>query len=207
MTINPKRVLLLAVALASQVGAVFAGPPEVSKEVVAPPPPPPLAFYRANEWDLNVFGTYAKGVGGDINRGLGEHAWGGGLGGEYFPWLYAGFRIQGSVVDVSRHDTTAGFVAGDFLLRYPLDSLWPGVHLAPYAFAGVGGFFTDLGDYYDTFGYRHHHSDDRVMGNFGGGVEYRFTPHIGIFTEAAYDVVDGPKNNFVPINFGFRFAF
>jgi hypothetical protein len=45
------------------------------------------------------------------------------------------------------------------------------------------------------------------MGNFGGGIEYRFTPYIGIFTEAAYDVVDGAKNNFVPINFGLKFAF
>jgi hypothetical protein len=207
MMINTKRALALAVALTSQVGAALAGPPEVSKQVVAPPPPPP-AYFRANEWDLGVFATYAKGVGGDINRGLGEHAWGGGLSGAYFPWLYAGFRIQGSVVDVSRHDTAAGWVSGDFLLRYPLDSLWPNVHLAPYAFAGVGGFFSDLGDHFDEFGFHHHHgSDNRVMGNFGGGIEYRFTPHIGIFTEAAYDVVDGAKNNFVPINFGLKFAF
>jgi hypothetical protein len=155
-----------------------------------------------------VFATYAKGVGGDINRGLGEHAWGGGLGGAYFPWLYAGFRIQGSVVNVTRQDSVAGFVAGDFILRYPLDLVCPHLHLAPYAFAGVGGLFSDLGDHFDEFGIRRHHgSDNRVLGDFGGGIEYRFTPHLGLFTEASYNVVDGAKNNFVPVNFGLRFAF
>ena len=98
-------------------------------------------------------------------------------------------------------------MSGDVVLRYPLDLLCPHLHLAPYAFAGVGGLFSDLGDNFDRFGFhRHHGSDNRVMGNFGGG-EYRFTPHIGIFTEAAYDVVDGAKSNFVPINFGLKFAF
>lgn len=60
-----KRLLILAVTLTSQVGAAFAGPPEVSKQVVAPPPAPPLSYFRANEWDLGIFATYAKGVGGD----------------------------------------------------------------------------------------------------------------------------------------------
>jgi hypothetical protein len=27
----------------------------------------------------------------------------------------------------------------DFLLRLPLDDFWPNVHLAPHAFAGLGG--------------------------------------------------------------------
>jgi hypothetical protein len=27
----------------------------------------------------------------------------------------------------------------DLLLRYPLDEVWPGVHLAPYMFASFGG--------------------------------------------------------------------
>jgi hypothetical protein len=203
-----KRFLAIAVAVTSQVGLAFGGPPEVSKEVVAPPPAPPLSYFRANEWDLGVFATYAKGVGGDIDRGLGEHAWGGGLGGAYYPWLYAGFRIQGSVVNVTRQDSVAGFVTGDFVLRYPLDLLCPHLHLAPYAFGGVGGLFSDLGNNFDRFGFhRHHGSDDRVLGDVGGGIEYRFTPHFGLFTEASYNFVDGPRNNFVPINFGLKFAF
>jgi hypothetical protein len=45
------------------------------------------------------------------------------------------------------------------------------------------------------------------MGDFGGGLEYRFTPHIGVFSEATWNVVDGSKNNFLQVNFGARFAF
>ena len=29
---------------------------------------------------------------------------------------------------------------------------------------------------------------DRVLGHFGGGLEYRFTPHIGLFGKAGYDI-------------------
>jgi hypothetical protein len=47
-----------------------------------------------------------------------------------------------------------------------------------------------------------------VLGRVGGGLEYRFTPHIGIFTEAAYIMPDGASNNFVQWNFfGLRYAF
>jgi len=49
---------------------------------------------------------------------------------------------------------------------------------------------------------------DRVLGRIGGGLEYRFTPHIGLFTEAAYVIPNGASNNFVQFNFiGLRYAF
>jgi hypothetical protein len=49
---------------------------------------------------------------------------------------------------------------------------------------------------------------DRVLGRIGGGLEYRITPHIGIFTEAAYVIPNGASNNFVQFNFiGLRYAF
>jgi hypothetical protein len=112
------------------------------------------------------------------------------------------------VVNVTRQDTTAGMVMGDLVLRYPLDLVSPNLHLAPYAFGGVGGLFSDIDEDFDNFRIRRHHgSDHRVLGDVGGGIEYRFTPHLGIFTEASYNFVDGPKNNFVPVNFGLKFAF
>jgi hypothetical protein len=47
-----------------------------------------------------------------------------------------------------------------------------------------------------------------VLGLIGGGLEYRFTPNIGIFSEASYNFVNGPHNNFVQFNFiGFKYAF
>ena len=47
----------------------------------------------------------------------------------------------------------------------------------------------------------------QVLGHFGVGLEYRFTPHIGIFGEAGYDLVDRSTNDFIQTNFGLRYAF
>jgi hypothetical protein len=55
-----------------------------------------------------------------------------------------------------------------------------------------------------TSGSNHHSS---VLGNVGGGLEYRFTPHIEIFSDAGYEIVNGPKNNFMQVNFGLKYAF
>lgn len=198
-----KFIALAAVAVASQAINAYAGPPE-TKQVAPLPPPVPTSFFRANELDLAAFATYGKGVGGVINRGIGEHAWGGGASVAYFPWLYAGFRVQGAAVSISRSDDTAGIVTGDLVLRYPLDLVAPNFHLAPYAFGGVGGLLG--GD--DGLNSRGNiRTTNKVLGNAGGGLEYRFTPHIGLFTEGGYNFVDGPKNNFVQVNFGLNYAF
>ena len=50
-------------------------------------------------------------------------------------------------------------------------------------------------------------STNKVLGDFGGGLEYRFSPHIGLFGETTYNVVDGSSNNFLQANSGLRFAF
>jgi hypothetical protein len=210
-----KRLIALAVVIfASQAVATFAGEPVVSsKQVIAPAPPPPASYYRANELDLGAFATYDASFNHN-RRAIGDHAWGGGLGLSYFPWLYAGFRIQGSVVNTIPGDNTSGQVDGDFILRYPLDLLYPNIHLAPYAYAGIGGLFSENGGFEEfnrnavEFRRGHHHHDhDSVLGNFGGGLEYRFTRHIGIFSEVGYEVVDGPKNNFMQVNVGLKYAF
>ena len=117
------------------------------------------------------------------------------------------------------------------MLRLPLDDFWPGVHLAPYFFAGFGGILLGSGgegrSVSETFTVtneagvtrdvtftgrrvntiRDNFGSDRVLGHFGGGLEYRFTPHIGIFGEAGYDLVNGASNNFIQTNFGLRYAF
>jgi hypothetical protein len=183
----------------------FAGPLEPSsKEVVPPPTPLPASFFRANEWDVGAFATYVKGVGGVMNRGFGEHGWGGGGEVSYFPWIYVGFRFQGAAVSISRADETAAILTGDVILRYPLDLKVPNLHLAPYVFAGVGGMLDGLDGVNQRGDLR---TVDQVLGNFGGGLEYRFTPHIGLFSEAGYNLIDGPKNNAVQVNWGLRYAF
>jgi hypothetical protein len=170
------------------------------------------------------------------------HGWGGGMDFTYFlPWKYAGFRFQGAGLDLSTQTVTrttstglrersgsgsaaAGVISGDFILRLPLDDFWPSVHLAPYILGGGGGVFTGAGN--NTINTRFagvnerfnnassNVSNNRGLGHVGGGVEYRFTPHIGIFGEADYNWVSGGNHNFnsgvkdfVQVNFGLRYAF
>lgn len=115
------------------------------------------------------------------------------------------------VVNTIPGDNTSGQVDGDFILRYPLDLVNPNLHLAPSAYAGVGGLFSESGGFgrfvTATAKFESSRKDNRVLGDFGGGLEYRFTPHIGIFSEVGYNVVDGPRNNFMQVNFGAKFAF
>ena len=170
------------------------------------------------------------------------YGWGGGMDFTYFlPWKYAGFRFQGAGLDLSTQSVTlttstglrersgsgnaaAGVLSGDFILRLPLDDFWPSIHLAPYILGGGGGVFTGAGD--NTINTRFagvnarfnnassNVSNNRGLGHIGGGAEYRFTPHIGIFGEADYNWVSGGNHNFnsgvkdfIQVNFGLRYAF
>src|SRR5580698_8537097 len=166
------------------------------------------------------------------------HGWGGGMDFTYFlPWKFAGFRFQGAGLDLSTGNLTvtssngssrsgsgsaaAGVITGDFILRLPLDDFWPSVHLAPYVFGGGGGVVTGAGD--NTINTRFagvnerfnnassNVTNNRGLGHVGGGLEYRFTPHIGIFGEATYNWIGGGNhssgNDFIQTNFGLRYAF
>ena len=169
------------------------------------------------------------------------HGWGGGMDFTYFfPWKYAGVRFQGAGVALTSGNVTvtdsngfsrsssgsaaAGVITGDFILRLPLDDFWPSVLLAPYIFGGGGGLFTGAGG--NTINTRFpevnerfnnassNASNNRGLANVGGGLEYRFTPHIGIFGEADYNWVGGGQHSFnssvkdfIQTNFGVRYAF
>lgn len=212
------KVIVSAVAaVLAQATTVFAGEPEVSnKEPVPPPAPAPTSFFRAGEFDVGAFATYAKGFGENFGS-VGEHGWGGGGDISYFPWLYAGFRLQGAVMNTIPGDNNAGDVKADVVLRYPLDLVFRNFHLAPYAFGGIGGVFTESGSFghfvtndfrfRNRFRNRGNQDNNNVLGNAGAGLEYRFTPHLGIFGEADYSIVNQPRNNFMQVNFGVRYAF
>ena len=93
-----------------------------SKQVVAPPPPAPVSYFRGNEFDIGAFATYVTGTngGGTVTRRTfvddetvtlsssgSPHGWGGGMDFTYFlPWKYAGFRFQGSGLDLSTQTIT-----------------------------------------------------------------------------------------------------
>jgi hypothetical protein len=197
--------LAVMATLCPTMNIVAGGPVVPSKEVVAPSPPPPSSYFRANELDLGAFATYGTRSDDQSNfKGIGNHAWGGGAEVSYFPLFWAGLRVQGAVINLIPGDNTAGILRGDFLARYPMDRLWPSVHLAPYGIAGVGGLFSGYNGLRPNGSLRF---KSEVMGDFGGGLEYRFTPHIGVFSEATWNVVNESKNNFLQVNFGARFAF
>jgi len=118
----------------------------------------------------------------------------------------------------------AGIITGDVILRLPLDDFWPNIHLAPYVIGGGGGVFTGAGGNtintrFPELNQRFNNASSNVennrgLGHVGGGFEYRFSPHWGIFGEATYNWVGGGQpnfnssvKNFVQTNFGLRFAF
>ena len=129
-----------------------------------------------------------------------------------------------------------GVVTGDFMLRLPLDDYWPNFHLAPYVFGGFGAIFVGTpgnGNFtvqertvfvsrtqgapanqpvtFTGRGISRLEQDfpggSQVLGHVGGGLEYRFTPHIGIFGEIGYVFPNLSSNNFIQTNFGLRYAF
>lgn len=201
----PPFVLAILVASAA---IAFAGElEETSKNVVAPPPPP-VSLYRSNEWQFDIFGAYAP-SGPDSGRYLGDHAWGGGSAINYFFTRYFGLGFGGEALDGTgrRSGHVSGDFALDFLARYPIGNTpW-----APYAYGGVGGFVTGTDRYgfdrFTGFGFRHQNDDVFFEGRVGLGVEYRFTSHIGAFTDGGYNFVDANHADFGLVRAGIRFAF
>jgi len=192
-----KKIIALAVVImASQVVSTLAGEAVASsKEVVAPPPvPPPVSYFRANEFSLGAFGSYGVAF-GDNHRSIGDHAWGGGVDGQYFPLQYLGLAVEGNFFNELPGNFFGSTVTGNVILRLPLDNNLPGFHLAPYVFGGVGGIFNENNRLtrITTGGANFHHSGsgNEVLGDAGVGLEYRFTPHLGLFSDARYNFVNG----------------
>jgi hypothetical protein len=113
-----------------------------------------------------------------------------------------------------------GSVMGTFTLRYPI----PCSRFAPYVWAGVGAIFgggerdtltttgegeePEEGEIPDVEAETHHFgSRTEVVGQFGGGLEIRFTRHIGWTNDFSWNVVNGAQNNFGMIRTGINFAF
>jgi len=190
----------------------------VSKNVVAVEDP---CLFRDQEFQIDAFGLgYFNQGGNNFNYygnnnfpGIsGRPAWGGGLGINYFFSRYIGLGLeqdlygrqpgQNNVVDAGY---TRWATIGNLFLRYPICS-W---NLAPYLMIGGGANYgttprivaqgRQLGTYNSGQGF----------GHVGGGLEYRFTENIGIFSDARYiySGVAGLANNNLMWRYGLRFAF
>jgi outer membrane protein with beta-barrel domain len=225
-----KRLTLHFCALALAASASFAGTETYSsKSTVAPAPDCPQ-WYADTEFNLGLSGIYAlTGNRWREDQYLGvDHAWGGSIEAKYFVHRYFGFGIQGNILSVKNNEFidngftriqangddrhTLGSVLGTFTLRYPIGCS----RFAPYAWLGGGAIFGGgrsseiLVDPAAPFGIVRrdfNQSDTRGIGQVGGGLEYRFSPHVGLLTDFSWNVVSGSKNNFGMARTGINIAF
>jgi opacity protein-like surface antigen len=156
----------------------FAGTEMSSKDYKAPAPEP---CFADTELQLDVFGSYTWNTDGNHGDGFG-----GGLGLSYFFHRNFGLNVTGSL----RDGDYSGIwnVDFDLVARFPIEG---GVCIAPYILAG-GGLETN-GTTVGTW-------------NVGGGLEWRATPSIGIFTEGRY-TWGGADEDSATVRAGLRFVF
>ena len=204
------------------------------KQVAAPPPCP--QWYADREFNVGLWGTYVfTGNQWQNDRYIeADHAWGGGGDIKYFFMRYIGVGIEGWAASARRrvlnleeigdsdtffatstHDSrVVGAVLGTLTLRYPI----PCTRFSPYIFGGGGAIFGGgerdtftipaerLGEPDDVRNF-HSSSDSKALGQVGGGLEFRITPHIGWISDFSWNFVDGPDNNFGMARTGINFAF
>lgn len=191
---------LAAVTLAS---TAFAGEETYSsKETKQTAAPQPFCDWYANrEWNASLWGTYAfTGNESRDDRYLRvDHAWGGGADFKFFFARYFGIGAEGFLLDGR---DTVGTALGTLTLRYPIACS----RFAPYIFAGGGAIFGDSDDFSPGF-FNDNDDDGKAVGQFGGGLEFRVTPHIGIMQDFSWSVIDGSDNNFGMVRAGVNFAF
>lgn len=133
-------------------------------------------LYPANQLSLDAFGTVSEGkytIEHISDRRVRNNARGGvGAGVTYFITRYIGFGADGY-----SENTSGPFIdnlSGNLYLRVPLGQSG----FAPYAFGGGGYQF-----------------DPAKVGfiQAGAGMEFRFTPNIGLFADARYVLPDRTK--------------
>lgn len=166
-----------------------------------------------------------------------DHAWGGGIDLKYFFHRYFGVGIEGFGLDTDRrslelvedeasslepeplldstngpHDRRlVGAVLGTLTFRYPFHCS----RFSPYIYGGAGAIFGG--------GERSHFIDDesladldrtvisdsdtKFMGQVGGGIEVRITPHIGWINDFSWNFVARDHSDFGMVRGGLNFAF
>jgi len=146
-------------------------------------------YYRSRELSVDVFGS------GSLGEYTIEHLsnarvrqnvrLGAGAGGNYFIT-----RNIGIGADAYSENTTGAFIdsaSASLILRLPLGQSG----FAPYAFGG-GGHQFDMGKMW--------------FGQAGAGMEYRFTPHVGVFIDGR-GVLPNETKLYGVARVGMRFAF
>lgn len=195
-----KKLTLSLCALVALAPGVFAGPVEtkdVKESAVVQ-----TDCYRNEEWNVDIFGTYAfTGNEWEDDTYLeADHAFGGGMGVNFFFLRYFGVGFDGYFLRA--HGDGFGEFTGNLTFRYPIpNSCW-----SPYAFGGAGLVF-NAADRVSRFNNGTNDADTEAVGQFGAGIEYRFTPNISVMNDISWHVVNGADNNYGLVRAGIRFSF
>ncbi|MEI6279963.1 MAG: hypothetical protein WCQ16_11380 [Verrucomicrobiae bacterium] len=175
-----KKLLSLTGVFMLTAVAAFAGDGKTfDKKVIVPVE---TCYFRANEFQLDAFGVASWATG--QNPG-----WGGGVGMNYFFTKFVGIGVEQDVIG-RRGEKAEWVTAGHLFVRYPICS----INLAPYIMVGGGAGYGS-------------HREGHGFGDVGGGLEYRFTPNIGIFTDARFVYSSEEPKTGVLGRTGVRFAF
>lgn len=162
--------LFSILALAS---TAIAGQQMTSKETKAPVP---TDCFAAHELQLDIFGQYSVGEGPTQAGTFRDHAFGGGIGVNYFFTRNFGLGVDAAWLSAKEapytskksESTVIHNFSASFIYRFPIDSIC----MAPYVFAG-GGFAVD-GAQWATV-------------HAGAGIEYRVIPQkLGLFADTRW---------------------
>ncbi|HEX3817008.1 MAG TPA: outer membrane beta-barrel protein [Chthoniobacterales bacterium] len=204
-----KKFIIGLLSLTTLTAIAYAGPEESSgKEIQQQVTSQPTQdFYQSREWNIDLFGAYAfPGNSYQADRYINkDHAWGGGIDADYFFNRYLGVGLEGYALNAN---DVLGQASGNLVFRYPI----PNTRFAPYAYGGGGVIFNgsnaeDVISNGGSIASLRHRDDAEAMGQGGAGIEFRITPHIGLFNDFSWNIVDGPDNNYGMVRSGIRFAF
>ncbi|MFZ4482437.1 MAG: hypothetical protein ACOYOL_00475 [Chthoniobacterales bacterium] len=233
-----KKYIVTSLVAAVAATSAIAGPSKVVKEVIVPEDPC-LFRDQEIQLDLFGLGQFYKGAsdqfgGTSVRSFSGRPAWGGGVGLNYFFMKYVGVGIEQDLYgresvqktpttaaqarnyDLGNYGYTRWATIGNLFLRYPICQ-W---NLAPYIMVGGGANYGNVPNLQltpatpaingrpATAGTRYRMAG-QGFGHVGGGLEYRVTKNIGVFSDARYmfSGVDGLANNQLMWRYGLRFAF
>ena len=220
--------IMAASALIALGGESYSG--KEAKEVVPPPCP---EWYGDTEWNVGIWGTYVF-TGNDwfddeyLET---DHAWGGGVDLKYFFHRYFGVGVEGWIVDARRQtfdltiDTpnevfdftegtksrAVGAALGTITFRYPFHCS----RFSPYVWGGAGAIFGGgdidrvVTDSIDPLIVHTEHTGRQTefIGQVGGGIEVRFTRHIGWINDFSWNFVGKDNSDFGMVRSGINFAF
>jgi opacity protein-like surface antigen len=175
-----KKIALLVITSLAVASSAWAGQ-EVKETKDSKTPEAPC--FKDQEFQVDLFGDWIDAR----NSRTQDNGGGGGIGFNYFFLKYLGIGEDNNFTSTSHGLYT---FSGSLIARLPIET--GHFCLAPYALGG-GGFQTD--------------GVNAGTWHVGGGLEWRATPHLGIFTEGRYTWAGDHIEDTVRVSAGVRFVF